>query len=120
MVVQIDDYEVFANGTLVVNSDQTVSFVFDGLTIKFVFIKDETGEKRVDRNIIDSKTLLLHIYNFNNALGTGFATPIEIATLGNQTKVFILFAVYSISDELKVFQYTWLKRPVVQEGGNNE
>ena len=120
MRVNIDDYEVIGNGSLVVGHDQTVSFSIEDLTFKFDFIKDDSGVKKVVPESINGKTLLLHIFNFNNSLGTGISNLVPIATIRKQFKLFIYFAVYSISEEVKVFHYTWLTRPVKQEGGKDE
>lgn len=120
MDVKINDFDVVRDGTLVVNSSHTISFMIEDLTLKFDFIKDDSKEKKVRQEHQDANTLIIHIYNFDNTVGSGFSDPIEIARFDTNEILYVLFAVYSIADNLKIFHYTWLKGPAMKEGGNYE
>lgn len=118
MDIKINDYDVVREGSLVVNPEYTISFRVEDLSFKFDFKKDDSNEKKLQDEKIGNKTLVVHILNFDNVVGTGYSTPIELATLSTGEKLYISFAVYSIAENLKIFHYTWLKRPVAQEGVN--
>lgn len=67
------------------------SFSFD-LVLKF----ESNGEKQhVIKPNIDGNIITLTCVNFDNALGTGTATPVELAVFEGK-KVYINFWVYSL------------------------
>lgn len=113
--IKINDFEVVRDGSLVVNASNSISFTVADLEFTFIFQKDETGEKKLVHNPVGDKKVITSIYNFDNSLGTGYSDPIEFATLNNGEKLYLLFAVYSIAESLKIFHYTWLKRNI--QGG---
>ena len=119
MVIRIDDYEVIRDGVLVVNSSNRLLFEIEDLSFEFVFKTDESGKKSIRHERTEDK-LVIYLVNFNNNLGTGLSNPIEVATLDSGEILFVLFAVHAISDNLRVFHYTWVKRRHIEEGGKNE
>lgn len=94
------EYELIdSNSILYIDSELPIELemVFTStlkITIRFINIKNETGEKKLqvdvdtEENIIEYKCI-----NFDNHLGTGTSKPIEIGTVGGK-KLFIHFWIY--------------------------
>lgn len=120
MIIKVDDFDVVQKGVLVVNSKNTITFSLDNIEFAFSFVKDDNGNKRIDQEQQGVHKLLTKLVNFDNSLGTGVSEPIEVATLSTGEKLYVLFAVYGIAEDLRVFHYTWLKKRVQEEGGANE
>ena len=120
MNVKIDDYDVVRDGVLVLNSTNTITFSIYNLEFVFDFRKEESGKRDVFQESSGRNRLLIHLINFDNTLGTGFSDPMEVATLETGEKLYMLFAVYAIADNLRILHYTWLKRRLIVEGGGHE
>lgn len=102
---------VIKDGSIVVNSDMPISFVIGTMTFIFDFITNNTGVKDVKQER-KGNTMTTHLINFQSSLGTGLTVQAEMATLGTGEKLFFSFAIHTISENLRVFHYTWLIEPV--------
>lgn len=116
MEVVLNGYKIIRDGTIVLNPKDTLSFTIEGLKFNFVFIEDESGNKKIE-DVREPDSLTLKIFNFNNVLGTGLSDPIELATLDSGEYLYLQFAVYQIVKEIKVFHYTWSTKK--KEGENS-
>jgi hypothetical protein len=115
----VDGLKVLSSGSLIVDSEQKISFKIGSMTFVFDFQKDDSRVKNVIQNHQDN-TMYTHLINFNSSVGTGMRKPNQMATLSTGEKLYFSFAVYSLGDSPKIFHYTWLTGPGQQEGGNNE
>lgn len=115
MDVKVDNLTVLSSGSLIIDSEQIISFAIGGMTFIFDFLKDESKEKNV-RQDLQGKTMYTHLYNFNSSVGSGLKKPTLMATLTTGIKLYFSFAVYSLGESPKIFHYTWMIS-TKQEGG---
>lgn len=93
-------YDNDSNVIMSIECDENFTF-----NLKFVFdssdCKDHNLKLRIDDNTIE-----LTCTNFDNALGTGTAKPIELATV-NGKKVYLNFCAYSLlNNAMRKIDYT--------------
>lgn len=117
--IKVNDLNVLCDGSLVVSKEQKISFHIDEMTFVFDFLSDETGEYNARQEHIGN-TMVTHLINFTNSLGTGLKEPTKMATLSNGEGLYFAFAVHSISENPRVFHYTWYIGPNQNNEGNNE
>lgn len=108
--ITVNSLKVLCDGSLVVSKEQTITFQIAGLTFNFDFITDESSEYDVKQEH-NGKVMVTHLVNFTNALGTGLKEPTEMATLSTGEKLYFSFAVHSISENPRIFHYTWYTKP---------
>jgi hypothetical protein len=103
------DYEVINSGTVVGNQDTPIEFNIQTLSFIFEFRNDvKVTTQRIDKILINKKSLRLVLTNFNNPLGYRNIKPIPIGTIAHR-KLYLNFSVYSISDSAgKIFHYSFL------------
>lgn len=98
--------DVVASGTVITVDNQNLEFQIAHLRVVFSFISD-TGPTRLGPGSAAGSTLNLTLYNFNNTIGAGTTSPIEIGTLSGR-KLWLSFMVYAISPESsKTVHYTF-------------
>lgn len=119
MEIKVEDLKVLSSGSLIIDSEQHISFNIGSMTFVFDFIKDETGVRNVIQDL-QGNTMYTHLINFNNSVGTGMKKPNLMATLSSGEKLFFSFAVYSLGESPKIFHYTWLTSTEHEEGGSRE
>ena len=117
--IEVDGLKVLNSGSLIVDSEQEISFNIGSMTFVFDFRKDETGEKNVIQDL-QGKTMYTHLINFNSSVGTGMKKPNEMATLSTGEKLYFSFAVYSLGNSPKIFHYTWLTGPKQEKYESHE
>ena len=115
----VDGLKVLSSGSLIVDSEQKISFKIGSMTFVFDFRKDDSGVKNVIQNH-QGNTMYTHLINFNSSIGTGMKKPNQMATLSTGENLYFSFAVYSLGESPKIFHYTWLTGPSQQEGGTND
>ena len=94
-------YNKTAELSFSIQMDATFSFL---LILKF----ESTGETQHElKKSVSENTITLTCVNFNNSLGTGTTTPIELATF-NGKKIYFNFWVYDLgSNSLKKVVYSF-------------
>lgn len=110
MDILLGGKKVIKEGSIVVNSDMPITFVIGTMTFVFDFTTNDTGVRDVKQERTGN-TMTTHLINFQSSLGTGLTQQAEMATLGSGDRLFFSFAVHSISENLRVFHYTWLIEP---------
>ena len=107
--IRTGDTEVIASGSVISFGKSPIVFEFENLKLIFEYHDDILGtgvkETRVEAAAIDNKTLKLTLHNFNNPLGAGSGTPLQLGIL-NGRKLFLQYRVYALSDADKTLQYT--------------
>lgn len=99
--------EVVAAGTVITADNKNLEFQLAHLRIVFAFVSDGTTT-RMEGTSGDSSTLTLTLFNFDNSIGSGTTSPIEIGTL-NRRKLLLAFMVYALSDSSsKTVHYTFM------------
>ncbi|CAH6919063.1 Conserved hypothetical protein [Vibrio chagasii] len=105
--------KVKTSGKDVIASGSVNTFSHDNLEIeiaqfKFVFNFINSGtEQKIEYRNDGPEVLILDIYNFTNALGTGVSSPIRIGTLMDR-ELFLVFMVYTTSPTApKLVHYTF-------------
>lgn len=120
ITINVNGLKVLQDGSLVVSKEQSISFFIKGLTFVFDFREDDSGDKNSVIQEPNGNIMVTHLINFKNALGAGLKEPAEMATLGTGEKLYFSFAVYSISENPRVFHYTWFIGPKLNESESHE
>lgn len=124
MKIQIGDYEVYAEGTIVSLPDLPVKFLIEDLTFELIFIDEpSSNEQKLTAKASETgKGISLTFTNFNNSLGTSNVKPLPLGFIKNQT-LFFNYRIHALNSEPnkgklgKTIHYTWLlKEREVQDG----
>ena len=113
MDILVNNLKVISNGSIVINVKQSISFKIGTMTFVFDFPDDGREEKDVKQERTEN-TMITHLINFNNPLGSGLKEPTMMATLATGEKLLLNFSVDALS-EVKVFHYTWFIEPIQDE-----
>jgi hypothetical protein len=113
--------KVKTSGKDVIASGSVNTFSHNNLEVqiaqfKFIFNFTNSGtEQKIEYRNEGTETLILDIYNFNNAIGTGVTTPVRLGTLMDR-ELYLGFMVYSISEvSSKLVHYTFMLGDKVSE-----
>ena len=99
--------DVIATGTVITGDHLNLEFQIAHLRVVFSFVSDG-GQPRLGPGSASDSTLNLTLYNFNNSIGSGTTTPLEIGTLSGR-KLWLSFMVYALSPESsKTVHYTFM------------
>lgn len=114
MKIEIGEYEVYADGTIVSLPDEPVKFFIEDLTFELIFKnnKDISGQNVEAKTFEDNKGITLTFTNFNNTLGTGNVLPLPLGFLNNKT-LFFNYRIYALNGETdigKTIHYTWFTK----------
>ena len=113
--IHVGEYEVYDSGSVLSHSN-TILFEIKNLRVRVDFKTDSTNSKYDAKiSLIENENgpcLLLTLINFNNPLGTGLTTPVEIGTI-NGSHLFLSFIVYRLGEsDIRLFSYTWLTKKI--------
>ncbi len=115
--ITTNNLEVLESGIAHSDSDE-ITFEIDNLVFRCVFENDNTLGSHYSGKV-ENGQFVLKLYNFNNSLGEGVSSPIQIATLMNR-KLYFYFYVSTYNSnleqnkKLREFKYSFLL------GGVNE
>ena len=99
--------DVLASGSVVTADSRNLEFQLAHLRVVLEFLSDGTTT-RMDAKSDEKSTLTLSLYNFNNSIGSGTTSPIEIGTFGGR-KLHLAFMVYALSEvSSKTVHYTFM------------
>lgn len=115
--IEIGEYEVYAQGTVISINNKPVKFIIEDLTFELEFIDDDqTSEMKVEpKQFQDKKCLTLIFTNFNNTLGTGNLLPLELGVIDGKA-LFFNYKIHGRAGEKnegevgKTIHYTWLTK----------
>lgn len=97
--------DVVASGTVITFDSKNVEFHIANLRISLDFI-DDGGATRMEGDVNETAILKLRLYNFNNSIGSGTTSPMEIGQLNGRV-LWLAFMVYAISNKAsKTVHYT--------------
>lgn len=109
------DAEVILTGSVVAYDEKSLIFHLanehDPLKVEFAFeIDSEESKPRMKSYQKEAgKHIVITLINFENNLGTGTVTPIELGTISDK-KLFVTFRVYGLSgSKNKMMHYTFYK-----------
>lgn len=92
---QIGNLEVIGDGTVHANMEQKLNLVIGGtLDMEFDFIQDKNDKEFRTKSRVDGGKWIWELTNYNNSLGTGVITPIEIGTL-KARKLYVSFWIWT-------------------------
>ena len=125
MKIQIGEYDVYSEGTIVSLPDEPVKFLIEDLTFELIFRDDkEVSGQNVEAKIAENKKGITLIFtNFNNSLGTGNVKPLPLGFLDNNKTLYFNYRIYALNGEPdkgttgKTIHYTWLTKEK-KEGEN--
>ena len=106
----VGELEVIASGIAPSILESKLKLVYDDLQFEFDFVNNkEINNHNIELKIVEKKLVFI-LTNFNNSLGTGIVTPLEIGH-HNGRRLYISFWVLtpSASEELRVINWTMLK-----------
>ena len=124
MKIQIGEYEVYAEGTIVSLPDLPVNFLIEDLTFELIFIDNvEIIDQKLEaKQLLNKKGISLIFTNFNNSLGTGNIKPLPLGSINDKT-LFFNYRIHDLNGEPnkgksgKTIHYTWLlKEKEVKNG----
>lgn len=99
--------DIVAAGTVITGENANLEFQLAHLRIVFTFTTDG-GQTRLGPSAASGSTLSLTLYNFNNSIGSGTTSPVEIGTLQGR-RLWLSFMVYAISPESsKTVHYSFM------------
>lgn len=106
--------DIIANGIAHTFDRENFEIELKGLRFVFEFRTDSSGQ-RIEQEVISPTGLKLMIYNFNNTLGTGLTSPLELGTLSNR-KLYLAFLVGALSESsIRTVTYTFFLGETVNE-----
>jgi ribosome biogenesis protein Nip4 len=98
----IDDLEVIGNGTVHVSDEKKLKlYLEENMEMEFEFVEDKTTREFKAESKAEKNNLVWVLTNYNNPLGTGVITPIEIGNIRNR-KLFASFFVWTPDESLDV------------------
>lgn len=101
-----EEKDIVASGSAHTFGNENLEFEISNLRVIFDFISNSDAQK-LEHEAIDSTTLKIKIFNFENPLGTGTNTPLPIGTI-NSRRLYLTFIVHSLSKESsKLVTYTF-------------
>jgi hypothetical protein len=119
MKITSGNYEVFDTGTVISFELEPVTFhLADDLQVRLLFRDDleKHEDHRLEFNPISNNILEIIIINFNNPLGTGNTTPLQIGIFNNKF-LYLNFRVYTLNAKSnKTIHYCWYLGEEVQNG----
>lgn len=104
------DYDIINSGyVFLFGKDEDLKIDIDAENgFKFALIlkfrKDDSVEKKIEKEMID-QTIILSCINFRNN-GTGLASPVNIATVNGKELYFMFWAYQEGEDEVRGIKYT--------------
>ena len=87
-----------------------IEFKVQDLSLIFEFRTDKelSPSQDIQQEIVSEKTLKLTLINFDNPIGTGVSTPIQVGTM-NERKYFIAFSAFALGDsDSRRLEYTFM------------
>jgi len=106
--------DIIANGISHTFNRDNFEIHIRGLQLVFDFRTDSEGQ-RIEREVFSESTLKLIVYNFNNTLGTGTTSPIDIGIISGR-KLYLAFLVGSLSETaIRTVTYTFFLGETVDE-----
>lgn len=105
--IRTGNRDVIAAGTVITADNRSLEFQLAHLRVVFEFSTD-SGSTRIESGGASGSALNLCLYNFNNTIGSGTTSPIEIGTFAGR-KLWLAFMVYAFSPESsKTVHYTFM------------
>ncbi|TKG94111.1 hypothetical protein EYV94_15285 [Puteibacter caeruleilacunae] len=112
--IEVGDYEVISNGSIIVENGSDLHFTIDDLKFTFQFTKDDTNEaQRVQLDLKQgeeqgSKSLIVKLINHHARLNSGNRSMFDLAYINNR-RLALKYRVTSVGNENFdfIFQYTW-------------
>jgi hypothetical protein len=117
----VGDLEVIGNGIAPSNIESKLKLVLDDLQFEFDFVSDKENKGyTIVRKVIEKKLSFI-LTNFENALGTGVITPLEIGHHSGK-RLYISFWVWTpnASEGVRIISWSMLKggNVILTEGEN--
>jgi len=118
MKIQVGEYDVYAEGTIIGIHNEPIRFIIDNLTFELRF---EDAEETVEPNLratpfADNMGITLVFTNFNNLYGSGNRMPLHLGIIDNKD-LFFNYRIYDLRGDEgaekniitgKTVHYTWL------------
>lgn len=106
MDIFVGKYSVYGSGVLILSTDKTITMKIEDTDFIFDFNDDEGGVPNI--KLRESKEHKCHLTfcNFSNPLGVSIKEPILIASLDNGDYIYLQYAITTVNNAVKVFQYT--------------
>jgi hypothetical protein len=105
--IRTGGFDVLAAGTVITANNLNLEFQLAHLRVVFSFVSDGTATRLGPASASES-TLNLTLYNFNNSIGAGTTSPLEIGSLFGR-KLWLSFMVYALNAESsKTVHYTFM------------
>src|ERR1700730_278959 len=106
--VKAVDKDVLLSGSVHTDAEGKIEFSVPDLHLIFHF-KSDTQPQRIESSVVtEGKALEIRLYNFNNSLGTGVVSPVQLGIFRGRP-LSVVFTVYSLSPtSAKLFNYTFL------------
>lgn len=107
LIVKTGGREVVASGTVITGEKSNLEFQLAHLRVVFSFESDGS-QPRLGPSSATGSTLNLTLFNFNNSIGSGTTSPLEIGSLQGK-RLWLSFMVYALTpDSSKTVHYTFM------------
>ena len=98
--------DILFSGTVQTYDTNDLDIIMQNITIKLKFIATDDKIPKMDKEVTHN-TIKFTLYNFDNSIGTGTTSPIEIGNFSNR-KLYMSIVVYSLSPAaIKTINYTF-------------
>jgi hypothetical protein len=113
MEVNVGNFEVIESGSLVSHEGEPIDFILQQtpslFAVRILFRSDPENTAMRMESAVTENRLHITLFNFNNSLGTGNTTRLNIGTLDNRSLHFSFWVVAAGNNGNKVFHYTWYR-----------
>lgn len=98
--------EVIESKIVHVTVDSELSVQIEDLNLLFTFTNDKDNKSKVKKEVVNEVTLRIICSNFDNSLGEGLLSPLEIGILGGR-KLYLSFFVWTpnLSQGRRIINY---------------
>jgi len=107
LIIKTGGRDVVASGTVITGEKANLELQLAHLRVVFSFVTDG-GQPRLGPSSATGSTLNLTLFNFDNSIGSGTTSPLEIGTLQGR-RLWLSFMIYALSpDSSKTVHYTFM------------
>jgi hypothetical protein len=107
LTIKTGGRDVVASGTVITGEKANLEFQLAHLRIVFSFVSDG-GQPKLGPSSATGSTLNLTLYNFDNSIGSGTTSPLEIGNLQGR-RLWLSFMIYALTpDSSKTVHYTFM------------
>ena len=102
--VKVSEKEILEAATVHLGPNDSLTIDIEGMTLNFIFDINLNEKSATYTGKVDGKALTITLTNFNNPLGEGSLSPIEVGFY-QKRKLYVSFFVSTLSNKERRFEY---------------